>query len=357
MYILNKIHTTHHEALSLGLIFLIVVGATYFSRVNRIYDKDAVAAPEPVELIINQEKDLNSILEIEDIKLLINDKEEFIWVAKMLGWRTFRPGRYVFEGIYSYEVFLSKISRGIQDPITFTILPGTTLERLSIQTGHLFNFTATDFSAVFEDSLFLEEYGGFTKEQLFGRMLPETYKVYWSVTPKNLVKRVLNEFDKKVVEKYEAEIETLGLSVNELITLASIIEWEAKEELEKPRISGLYWNRLRKGIPLQADPTVNYAIGERRRLLFEDYKIEHPFNTYLFKGLPPGPITNPALSSIEAAIKPEQHNYLYMVANSDGGHTFTRTFEEHQRESEKWRKWIREQYRIKREKETQENSF
>lgn len=356
MQILNYIPFGREEALSLLLIFLITFGGAYFSRVNRIYDKDAITASVPVELIIHEEKNLNSIFEIEEVQALASDIEEFKWVAKILGWRTFSPGRYIFEGTYSYEVFLSKLSRGIQDPLNFTIIPGTTLERLAEKTGRLFKFTETDFIAVFDDSLFLEEAGDLTKEKLFGRMFPETYKVYWSVSPDNLIKRILAEFDKNVVARYNTAIAKSGLTVDEIITLASIIEWEAKDEEEKPRISGLYWNRLKRGIPLQADPTVNYALGERRRLLFEDYKTDHPFNTYLYKGLPPGPITNPALSSIEAAIFPEEHDFLYMVANSEGGHTFSRTFEEHQRESEKWRKWIREQYRIKREKESQENS-
>jgi len=356
------LHITHYipfgreEVFSLLLIFLITFGGTYFSRVNRIYDKDAITATEPVELIIHEEKKLDYIFEIEQIKPLVNDEEEFKWVARILGWRTFSPGRYVFEGSYSYEVFLSKLSRGIQDPLSFTIIPGTTLESLAEQTGRLFKFSESDFKGVFHDSLFLEEAGGFTKEKLFGRMLPETYKVYWSVSPDNLIKRVLAEFDKNVVSEYNTVIAESGLTVDEIITLASIIEWEANNDNEKPRISGLYWNRLTRGIPLQADPTVNYALGERRRLLFEDYKTDHPFNTYLYKGLPPGPITNPSLSSIKAAIYPEKHDYLYMVANSEGGHTFSRTFEEHQRESAKWRNWIREQYRIKREKELQENS-
>jgi UPF0755 protein len=106
---------------------------------------------------------------------------------------------------------------------------------------------------------------------------------------------------------------------------------------------------------LQADPTVNYAIGERRRLFYEDYRVRHPFNTYRIKGLPPAPINNPALSSIKAALQPEEHDYLYMVAEpgATGYHVFTKTYAAHKRESRKWTQWLREQYRIKEQREQQ----
>jgi UPF0755 protein len=182
-------------------------------------------------------------------------------------------------------------------------------------------------------------------------MLPDTYLTYWTRSPKEIVNQILREFDKRVIDQHEGRFQELDYTPDEIVTLASIVEWEAKISEEKPVISGLYWNRLNRGMLLQADPTVNYALGERRRLLFEDYEFDHPFNTYVNKGLPPGPITNPSLSTIEATLYPQDHDYLYMVANPEGGHVFTKTFREHQRESEKWRIWLREQYRIKRQQE------
>ncbi|MDX1591417.1 MAG: endolytic transglycosylase MltG, partial [Balneolaceae bacterium] len=111
-----------------------------------------------------------------------------------------------------------------------------------------------------------------------------------------------------------------------------------------------------RGMPLQADPTVLYALGERRRLLFEDYQYQHPYNTYLYRGLPPGPITNPDEASINAVLNPEDHGYYYMVATPDGTHRFSRTFEEHRQASDEWRRWIREQYRIRDQREREESA-
>ena len=182
-------------------------------------------------------------------------------------------------------------------------------------------------------------------------MFPETYRVYWTSTPKEIIRRVLSEFNESVTEPFTEEANEKGYTISEILTMASIVEWEAKIEEEKPVIAGLYWNRIDRRMRLEADPTVNFALGERRRLLFEDYKYQHPFNTYLNRGLPPAPITNPSLSTIIATLRPADHDYLYMVANPEGGHEFSRTFAEHQEASERWRKWLREQYRIKRQQE------
>jgi len=354
--ILNRFYINKMELIIGFLAFLLIFLLSFYSRLLRITDGDAIKTSEAVELILLEDISLTELLNHNQVKAIIDNPAEVKWVAGMLGWKNFKSGRYLFEGNYGYEVFLSKLARGVQDPVSLTIIPGSTITSVAEKAAGLLNFETEQFISVFEDSAFFQE-TGLTKEKLFGRMYPETYKVYWSTKPKVLLRRILREFDRNVTQQHAPRADSLGLTIDELLTLASIIEWEANNDEEKPRISGLYWNRLNKNIPLQADPTVNYALGERRRLLFEDYKIDHPYNTYLYTGLPPGPVTNPGLSSILAALYPEDHNYLYMVANPQGGHTFTRTFEEHQQASEKWRKWIREQYRIKRNREAEENSL
>jgi UPF0755 protein len=209
---------------------------------------------------------------------------------------------------------------------------------------------------MFTDSSEIALEHNLTGEKLLSRMLPDSYDMYWTSSAENVVARLLAEFNRRVKEELAEEIETHNLTLDEIVTLASIVEWEARDNAEKPKISGLYQNRLERGMLLQADPTVLYALGERRRLLFADYQYNHPYNTYQNSGLPPGPITNPDLSSIRAVLFPEQHDYLYMVATPEGTHQFSRTFREHQRASEEWRRWLREQYRIKRERETASDS-
>jgi UPF0755 protein len=208
---------------------------------------------------------------------------------------------------------------------------------------------------LFSDSDFLSKNDLLPKD-LIGRLYPDTYYFFWTASPEHVLSRILDLFDEHIVEPYADQAKSMGYSIDQIVTLASIIEWEAKNDEEKPRISGLYWNRLKKRWRLQADPTVNFALGERRRLLYEDYKFDHPYNTYKYWGLPPGPINNPSTASIKAALYPEEHEYMYMVASPEGGHVFTKTLAEHNQASEQWRRWIQKQYRIKRQRERELNS-
>ncbi|MGN8226459.1 endolytic transglycosylase MltG [Gracilimonas sp. BCB1] len=355
MNIQRQFAVTKPEFITTILLFVLIVVMVLSSRLIRLTSGSSLVFEEQTEILLPMNSGLSGLqqyLENEGIRF---DKSEIEWAARILGWRNMQRGRYVFEGEYSYNGFLSKMARGIQDPVSVVILPGITTDRLAQTTAENLHFDADSLTSLMNDSTFLAE-KGLTKEELFGRMLPETYLIYWTSSPKEFLNKVLREFDNAITQEYREQAEEIDMTINEAITLASIVEWEAKNQDEKPIISGLYWNRLNRGMRLQADPTVNFALGERRRLLFEDYQIDHPYNTYMNSGLPPGPITNPSLSTIEATLYPEDHDYLYMVANPEGGHIFTRTFSEHQAESEKWRRWLREQYRIKRQREAEEKA-
>lgn len=334
---------------------LIVALATITSRQLRLTSDNAMFLEETTSLILEERTNLKGLTTALDSLGIQYKTNELEWASRILGWRTFQRGHYELSGKYSYEVLLSKLSRGIQDPVPVVVLPGITKERFAESVANQMSLSKEEVLEVFDDSLFLNEFG-FSREELFGRMLPETYRMYWTSTPKELVRRILREFNAHVVQEYSDSTDVVGYSIEDVLTMASIVEWEANIEEEKAIISGLYWNRLKNRMRLQADPTVNYAIGERRRLLFEDYEFEHPFNTYLNRGLPPGPVTNPSLSTIKATLFPQEHNYIYMVANPEGGHVFTETFEEHQVESAKWRRWLREQYRIKRAREAESSN-
>lgn len=339
------------EIIKFTLLFIIVSLLVYGSRQYRLYSDMSVETDEPVEIFIYE----ISGLEFLQDQLIKNNvqfsEEEMEWASETLGWRRFQPGRYELQGGYTYYDLFSKLGRGIQDPTRITIIPGTDIGRVSRSFASQLRPDSSDFATLFTDSSDVAVEHNLTGEKLFARMLPDSYDMYWTTSAENAVERLLSEFERRVAEELAEEIEKNDLTLDEIVTLASIVEWEARDNAEKPKISGLYQNRLDRGMPLQADPTVLYALGERRRLLFADYQFDHPYNTYLIRGLPPGPITNPDLSSIRAVLFPEDHEYLYMVATPDGTHQFSRTFQEHREASERWRQWIREQYRIKRERE------
>lgn len=348
---IRKMFSFTKSELIFGLLSAIVICLIVFSsRQLRITSNKALVVENEVTLSIPVTLTIEGLItSLEELNVTF-EPDELRWSAKLQGWRSFQRGSYSLNGNYSFEVLLSKLARGIQDPVPLTILPGITIDRFAKNVSVQIDVTENEVLEIFSDSSFLENVG-LGPNELFGRMLPETYLVYWTSSGKEIVRRVLREFNDKVENQYSSVVEEEGLSIAEVLAMASIVEWEAYSEEEKPTISGLYWNRLNKRMRLQADPTVNFALGERRRLLFEDYEIDHPYNTYQNRGLPPGPITNPSLNTIKATIYSQEHEYIYMVANPEGGHIFTRTFEEHQIESEKWRKWLRQQYRIKRQRE------
>jgi UPF0755 protein len=342
------------ETFILLILFVLTAIIVSGSRNYRLYKPDAISPTTKTEIEIHDRLGLSELATKLDSLQVSFEPEEFNWAARIHGWRTFRPGFYILDEAESYPDFLSRLARGIQDPAQVTILPGTDPGRLARQLGQSLMADSLDFRNLLTDSSAVATELQLTGEELFSRMLPNTYQVYWTSSAEDVIRKIVDEFDAGIAEKYRTEIQNSDYSLQEVLTLASIVELEAKVRDEKPRIAGLYLNRLQRGMPLQADPTVLYALGERRRLLFEDYQYEHPYNTYLFRGLPPGPITNPDESSIRAVLFPEDHSYYYMVATPDGTHRFSRTFEEHRRASDEWRRWIREQYRIRDQQEREE---
>ncbi len=169
-------------------------------------------------------------------------------------------------------------------------------------------------------------------DSLEGFLFPDTYTIKYGTSPADIVNLMTDNFAQRVVERLAPELGASRHSLNEVVTIASMIEREAEVDKDRPLIASVIDNRLRKDMRLQIDATVIYALGEHRsRLTREDLKVDSPFNTYLYKGLPPHPICNPGLPSLRAALHPAHTDYLYYVARSDGSHIFTKTFEEHRK--------------------------
>jgi UPF0755 protein len=190
----------------------------------------------------------------------------------------------------------------------------------------------------FADSL------GLKQNSFEGYLFATDYEIYERCSPEEAIKIFYNGFNEFYNDSLIVRTKELGYSVHEIITLASIIKGETDKEEEMPRISGVYHNRLRIGMKLQADPTIQYVIpGGWRRLTFKDLESDSPYNTYKYFGLPPGPINSPGRSAILAALYPEKNNYLYFVAGGTGGHLFGKTLTEHNNNVKKYREWLRKQ--------------
>lgn len=260
--------------------------------------------------------------------------------------QSLRVGKFTLKkGMSNFNALFALIE-GPQSYIKFTLPDGYGAERFAgIIERHL-EIDSTEIMALVTDSSFIADFGLDT-ESLEGYLYPETYSFTYGLSAKNIVTALVSQFKKMVNDSLMARVNEMGWTLNEVLTLASIVEGEAMVDTEMPIISSVYQNRLRLGMLLQADPTIQYIIPDGpRRLLYRDLEIDSPYNTYKYAGLPPGPINNPGIHAIKAVLYPADTNYIYFVANGDGTHSFSENYNQHLRAKKRF-----DQYRKKVEDE------
>jgi UPF0755 protein len=245
-----------------------------------------------------------------------------------------QAGVYRFKTDMQLKRILNDLATGnvVLSTVKFTVPEGLELKEIALK---LSKEGIVDFQSFIEaaksdyyDYWFLKELKPGTT--LEGYLFPDTYEIYRGEDERQIIDRMLRQFDDKFKPEYKKILRERKLSVHDAVTLASIVEREAQVSSERPIISAVFYNRLKKGWNLQSCVTVQYALGERKRtLLFSDLEIDSPYNTYRYPGLPPGPIANPGEASLEAVIYPVESDYMFFYANGDGTHTFTRTYTEH----------------------------
>ena len=245
---------------------------------------------------------------------------------------TFKPGHYVLKHGMSVIEIARMLKLGLQTPVRVTInnvrIPAQLAQKLARQID-------ADSTAIMQalTSKELAAEVGFDSVALFSMFIPDSYEFYWTVTPEEFIDRMYKEYKKFWTGDRDEKRKRSGLNRVEVSTLASIVYEETRKTDEMPRIAGVYMNRLRKGIPLQADPTIKYAMQNfgLRRILYRHLKYESPYNTYLHRGLPPSPICMPSIAAIDAVLDYEQNDYIFFCARPtfDGYHNFARTLAEH----------------------------
>ena len=254
-------------------------------------------------------------------------------------------GKHIHTGHYeiqSGEGVLSivrKLRSGMQTPIKLTIPSVRTVERLSAELGEkLMTDSATIVSAL-KDSAVCATYQLDTAN-IIGMFIPNTYEMYWNISAGKLLDRMKKESDSFWTTTRKEKAKALGMTPQQVITLASIIDEETAANSEKPMIAGMYINRLNTGMPLQADPTIKFALGQfgLRRIYYDLLSVASPYNTYRNTGLPPGPIRIPSTAGVDAVLNAVHHDYLYMCAKEDfsGTHNFARTYKEHLQNARKY---------------------
>lgn len=251
----------------------------------------------------------------------------------------FRHGRYVLQDGMSVMDVARMIKLGEQASVRIIIGNARTPEQLAGKIAKQIEADSVSVLAAMNDKMLREELG-FAEDSLMAMFVPNTYEVYWTVAPERLLRRMKSEYDRFWAVGRDAKLARTGLSRYEAMTLASIVYEETKMRDEMPKIAGVYMNRLRRGIPLQACPTVKFAMGrfDLRRVLNEHLRYDSPYNTYRRRGLPPGPICVPSIAAIDAVLDYEKSDYLYFCARPelDGRHNFARTLREHNENSRRY---------------------
>jgi UPF0755 protein len=263
---------------------------------------------------------------------VIKDAPTFMALALLTGKaRRLQAGIYVFEGSHAPLDIMDTLFMGRTLKYRLTIPEGYTIHQVAQAVGQTGIVRREDFLACAMDPQSASSLG-IEAPTLEGFLFPDTYFLVPRSTPLEIASKMINRFRKAFTEEMEARARHLGMNRLDVVTLASIIEKEAMNQAEKPLISSVFHNRLKRGMRLQSDPTAIYGLeGFTGRIRHEDLLRDSPYNTYLHKGLPPGPICNPGMESIRAALWPADTGYLYFFARGDGTHVFSTTIEDHNR--------------------------
>lgn len=286
-------------------------------------------------LLIPSGTNYESLLAILDQKLIIKRKESFIWTATKKNLSNhINPGRYEIKNRMSNNDLVNLIRSGKQKPVKVTFNNIRTLPDLAKSISKQIEPDKQTLLHVFTNDSLIESYG-FSQHTVIAMFIPNTYEFYWNTSAISFFHRMYNEYSIFWTKKRIHKAEQIPLSEVEVITLASIVDEETLREDEMPAIAGVYINRLKKNIRLQADPTVKYANRDFtiKRVLNKHLRANSPYNTYRHGGLPPGPISIPSITAIDAVLNYENHNYYYFCAKEDfsGYHRFARTNQEHNR--------------------------
>lgn len=264
---------------------------------------------------------------------LIVHRKSFELVAGLKKYENaIKPGRYkITRGMGNTEL-VNMLRSGSQEPVQVIFNNIRTADQLAGRISKQIEADSLSIINLLHDTAYLDSLG-VTRTSLFTIMIPDTYEFYWTTTAREFIDRMKTESEKFWDRGRDEKLKTVNLNRHEVVTLASIVEKETNKNDEKPRVAGVYLNRLKKGWLLEADPTLVFAHGdfEMRRVLNIHKQIESPYNTYKYPGLPPGPICLPSVSSIDAVLNREQHDYMFFCAREDfsGYHNFARSLEQH----------------------------
>ncbi len=336
--------------LTIVLLGLIAGGAFAYLIYNALFSPNTAFNNEEAYIYITTGSSYDDLKSL--ITPLLSDIETFEAVAKQKKYIDYiKPGKYILKkGMNNNEIINTLRSNNI--PVNVSFNNQETFEKLAGRVAGQIEADSISLLKSFTDSQFLQE-NGFTAETSLSLFIPNSYEFFWNTSATDFRDRMLKEYLRFWNKERLRKAEALNLSQIQVISLASIVQKETAKVSERPRVAGLYLNRLKKNMLLQADPTVIYALKRElgnfdtiiKRVLYKDLELNSPYNTYKYAGIPPGPITMPDISSIDAVLNPEKHDYYYMVADVEdfGYHKFAKDLSQHNRNKTQYIRWINEQ--------------
>lgn len=319
-----------YKGLLLLAVAVLLSGGFVYSLAQAV---SVPAGEQPLTVTIKQGMATQAIGELLYEQGLIKNVLVFRLVAKIEGVDgSLQAGEYTFSKAMTVQQIIGKMARGETAFRQFTIPEGYTIEQIA----NLFESRKLASAAKFKS--YVAAYAPYdymnphpeSKYKAEGFVFPDTYKVAAGASEEQLAKMMVSQFNSQFTSEMRQQAAEQGLSVREVVILAALVEKEAQVAKERPIIAAVFLSRLKIGMPLQSCATIQYILGyPKPELTVQDTEIPSPYNTYLNMGLPPGPIASPGLAAIKAVLAPADTDYLYFVANKDGSHVFSRTYEEH----------------------------
>lgn len=332
---------------SVVVISVLLVYGLYF--VQKVFSPNTKFSENEVYVYVPTDANYEQVKQL--LLPYVEDMERFETVASKRGYtENVIPGRFLLtKGMNSYELVKSL---RLNSAVKLAFNNQERIENLAGRVGSQIEADSISLLQAFKDSTFLKE-NGFNEETILALFIPNTYEIYWNTSAVKFRDKMLKEYRSFWTEVRIAQAQKQGLTPIQATTLASIVHKESVKKDERPRIAGVYLNRLRLEMPLQADPTVIYALKKKsndfnqviKRVFYKDLVMPHPYNTYMNIGLPPGPIAMPDVTALEAVLNPEKNDFIYFCASVDrfGYHEFATTLEEHNVNAKKYSDWINSQ--------------
>ncbi|MBC8046243.1 MAG: endolytic transglycosylase MltG [Fimbriimonadaceae bacterium] len=329
------------------IIAVLAVAAVFsYSYYKKVFAPNISVEGSETFIYIPTRSDVASIATMLKTEGIADNINSFLWVAGKKNYaKNIIPGKYLVKDGMSNNDLINLLRSGKQTPVNVTFNNVRTINDLAGKISKYIETDSLQFIKYFDTTTYFTK-AGLKKEQVMTLFLPDTYEFKWNTSATQFLQRMQKEHDKFWNDDRKKKLNAIQMSEQEVYTLASVVYSETKMSDEASRVAGVYMNRLTQNIPLQADPTIIFAIGDfsKTRVLFSDLQIQSPYNTYKYTGLPPGPICMPPKKYIDAVLNYEKHAYIYFCAKEDfsGYSNFAKTLEEHNRNAKKYQQALNE---------------